>query len=201
MISAAPLAQSVAPAPPDWTLIAQTGRGDRPAFEALYKQYYPLLFRFVYRMTRRLDLVEDVINEVMLVIWQKAANTKPLARASTWILGIAHNKALQAIRQGGGNTEVIDDERDQIMEFGWSDDGTGLNELETEDLFLRALDYLSPEQRAVLEFVYYHGLHYNEIADLMKIPENTVKTRVFHARRKLRAVWSTLAGTTLAIHD
>jgi RNA polymerase sigma factor (sigma-70 family) len=175
----------------DWALIAKIGEGDRTAFERLYKRYFQYLFRFIYQLTRRFDMVEDVINEVMLVVWQKASTTIPLARASTWILGIAHHKALQAMTKSG--VVYGSDENHRGVEN--HDEGTAHDVLEADDLFARALRHLAPEHRAVLELVYHHELHYNEIALILGVPENTVKTRVFHARRKLREHWPTLVGT------
>lgn len=176
----------------DWELIRRVGTGDQAAFERLYKGYYEYLYRFVFQITRRTDCVDEVINEVMYVVWQKAATVEPRARASTWILGIAHNKALQALyRLRPVGTVALDDD-DCFLQP--SDDGAALRELETEELLFAALRALAPEQRAVMELVYYHGLHYSEIAEVIDCPENTVKTRVFHARRKLRSLWPRLTG-------
>lgn len=83
----------------DWNLIRRVGLGDQPALEQLYKQYYGGLYRFILQITRRVDYVEEVINDVMFVVWEKAPDVVPLSKASTWILGIAHNKALQALRR------------------------------------------------------------------------------------------------------
>ncbi len=168
------------------------GLGDQGAFERLYKQYYGYLYRFVYRVTRRPEFVDDVINEVMFVVWEKAAGVVPRAKASTWILGIANNKALQAVSRGrppGNGAYVGEEEAEQI-----SDDELAVRQLETDNLLFTALCSLAPEQRSVLELVYYHGLHYSEIAEVMDCPENTVKTRMFHARRRLRALWPSLMG-------
>lgn len=173
----------------DWALIARTGQGDRGAFETLYKAYFRYLFRFVYQVTRRLDLVEDVINEVMLVVWQKAATVTPLARASTWILGIAHHKALQAAAKAG---VVLGAGADPAWEDVDETDIQGAQE--ADRLFAQAMRHLSPDQRAVLELVYHHELNYPEIAEILGVPENTVKTRVFHARRRLRGLWPALSG-------
>lgn len=177
----------------DWNLIRRVGLGDQPALEQLYKQYYGGLYRFILQITRRVDYVEEVINDVMFVVWEKAPDVVPLSKASTWILGIAHNKALQALRRNRSTAgaslhegDHIDLRPDKSMSFG---------ELETKEVLFALMRKLSPEQRAVLELVYYHGLHYAEIAQVIDCPENTVKTRVFHARRKLREIWPELTGT------
>lgn len=190
-----PLSSAGAAADRDWALVRRIGQGDRAAFETLYRQYFQYLFRFIYQITRRVDLIEDVINEVMLVVWQKASVTEPLAKASTWILSIAHHKALQAVHKAGVVTGSGDGES-----FEQHDDELPAATAEADQLFARAMRHLPPEQRAVLELVYYHELHYHEIARVLDIPENTVKTRVFHARRKLREHWPTLVGRLAPEH-
>ncbi len=177
----------------DWNLIRRVGLGDQSALEQLYKQYYGGLYRFILQITRRVDYVEEVINDVMFVVWEKAADVVPLSKASTWILGIAHNKALQALRRNrntGGLTVDAGDRSDYR-----SDKDGSFGELETKEVLFALMRRLSPEQRAVLELVYYHGLHYAEIAQVIDCPENTVKTRVFHTRRKLREIWPDLTGS------
>ncbi len=81
----------------DLTCLSQIALGDRAAFERLYRRYYDRLFRFVLRVTGRMNLVEDVINDTMIVIWRKAGDYRAAARASTWIFGIAYRKALKAL--------------------------------------------------------------------------------------------------------
>ena len=177
----------------DWNLIRRVGTGDQAALERLYKQYYSGLYRFILQITQRIDYVEEVINDVMFVVWEKAAVVTPLSKASTWILGIAHNKALQALRRGrssGGVALYRERETEQIP-----GQDVSVGEMETEEVLFALMRALSPEQRAVLELVYYHGLHYAEIGQVIDCPENTVKTRVFHARRKLREIWPGLTGT------
>ncbi|MCC6709331.1 MAG: sigma-70 family RNA polymerase sigma factor [Gammaproteobacteria bacterium] len=173
----------------DWQLIERIGRGDAPAFEVFYKRYRRYLERFVYQVTRRQELVDDVINEVMLAVWQQAARTERLALASTWLLGIANFKSLQAMRKLG-----ITRGSDGSMDEGSGDDSLAQRELEQDNLLNVALRHLSPEQRAAMELVYFHGLHYQDIAKVMDCPENTVKTRIFHARKRLREVWPQLSG-------
>jgi RNA polymerase sigma-70 factor (ECF subfamily) len=176
----------------DWQLLRRVGDGDIHAFEELYRQYFDYLSRFVYQVTRRVDLIEDVVNDVMLVVWRKAAATTPRAKASTWILGIAYNVALKSCaphRAAAATAGPEEEDHDPGDESEW------LAIVEADDLLLAALDLLPTEQRAVLELVYYHGLHYREIAEVMHCPENTVKTRVFHARRKLLTHWTRLTGT------
>jgi len=176
----------------DWTLIHRIGSGEQAALEQLYQQYYSTLYRFILQITRRVDCVEEVINDVMFVVWEKAAEVVPLSKASTWILGIAHNKSLQALRRGKrADGLALDPESGADQGHG---PDVGFGQVETEEVLFALMRVLSPEQRAVLELVYYHGLHYSEIARVIDCSENTVKTRVFHARKKLRRIWPELTG-------
>lgn len=157
---------------------------DENALELLYHEYYPRLFRFIGRMTWREDLIEEVINDVMYTVWEKAATYHHQCRLSTWIFGIAYNKARQALRSVKHFSEDSLDEMDvDRLEFGAHD--SSLAQLEMRDFLESGFRMLSIEQRAVIELTYFEGLHYSEIALLMDCPENTVKTRMHHARKIL----------------
>jgi len=174
----------------DWALIRRIGDGDEAALERLYKRYYAILYRFVLRVTRRPECCEEVVNDVMYIVWQKAAATTPLSRASTWILGIAHKRALKAIERHGRDSFAVNDS--EALDSIATDDMTEV--VSTTSLAEKAFALLTPEQRAVMELVYYHGLPYQDIAVALECPENTVKTRMFHARKRLRVFWPELTG-------
>ena len=171
--------------PPDdeLALLRRVAAKDRKAFEALYHLYYRRLFSYVLKLTRKADLVEEVVNDVMLAIWSHAPGFDGRSRASTWIFGIAYHKALKALARrppagedgAGGPEPVAADEPESLA---------ARRELAT--VLGRALHALSPEQRAVVELTYYYGLAYTEIAEIVGCPVNTVKTRMFHARRRLK---------------
>ncbi|MGI0016522.1 MAG: RNA polymerase sigma factor [Nitrososphaera sp.] len=174
----------------DADLIRRIGAGDQQAFEQLYNRYYHYLFRFIYRMTRRLESTEEIINDVMLVVWEKAANLELTSRASTWILSIAYRKSLKLLDQYQANyadVSIQDIEPDLP-----SDDEATMEQLELTDWVLVALESLSREQRTVVELAYFHGMRYSDIAQVMGCPESTVKTRMFHARKKLRSLLPSL---------
>lgn len=168
----------------DAALIIRICNADENALELLYHIYYQRLFRFIARITWREDLIEEVINDVMYIVWEKAATYNHQCQLSTWIFGIAYNKARQALRNAGNLKEDSLDEMEVDSElFGTVD--AGLKQLETTDWLESAFKVLSPDQRAVIELTYFQGLHYSEIALLMDCPENTVKTRMHHARKIL----------------
>lgn len=161
---------------PEGELLERIACGDEAALEDLYRVWYPRLTRFVLRIVRDPGLVEEVINDVFLVVWRSAAGFRGDSHASTWILGIAYRRALKAAkRRREGPAEVA--------ERADAADTAGVR-LDLEGCLAR----LNPEQRATVELTYYFGYSYREIAEIMKCPENTVKTRMFHARRALRSL-------------
>lgn len=169
----------------EFELLRRVAEKDRTAFEELYHRYYPRLFAYVFRLTRRADLVEEVLNDTMLAIWTHAPRFAGRSRPSTWIFGIGHHKALKALarpRLGQGEEPR---EGDAIEPHG---PDTVLDRRELKSLLGRALRLLSPEQRAVVELTYFHEFSYQEIAEILDCPVNTVKTRMFHARRRLRGL-------------
>jgi len=171
----------------DADLIMRLCEQDEQALELLYRHYYSRLFRFIGRVTRREDAIDEIINDVMYVVWEKAESYNQQCRPSTWIFGIAYNKARQFIRDAGSNdTESLDEMDGDSLLF--AENACSLKQLEMTDWLESALDTLSPEQRAVMELTYFQGLHYSEIAVLMECPENTVKTRMHHARKKLAVI-------------
>ncbi|MFO1417506.1 MAG: RNA polymerase sigma factor [Methylotetracoccus sp.] len=173
----------------DLELLRKICAADHQAFEQLYKRYYQRLFRFAYRVLRRLESIEEIINDVMYVVWRRAASFNPQGRVSTWIFGIAYRKCLKASVSGNSSEHVPLDDAEDTMPA--QIDG-GLRDLEIEDWLSVAFSKLPADQRAVLELTYHQGLHYGEIAEIMQCPENTVKTRMFHARRKIKALFPDL---------
>ena len=166
-------------------MLAQVVGRDKGAFEALYRCYHPRLRRFIERVTHRPQMVEEILNETMLVVWRKAHTYNRQSKVSTWIFGIAFRKALKALKR-----------LDEPVEYDPAEDpgcvGPGLEgELmrkEVSAVVGRAVATLSAEHRAVVELTYYQGCGYREIAQILSCPVDTVKTRMFYARRRLRAV-------------
>jgi RNA polymerase sigma-70 factor (ECF subfamily) len=169
----------------DLALLERIGRGDRAALRELYDSYYHALLRFMQRITRSLELAQEGVNDVMLTVWRNSASFAGRSSVSTWIMGIAYHKALKA----------LDSRRRWSSRFGYHiDDFEDRAEIavdpdEQRDLrqaLQKALDTLSPAQRAVVELTYFGDYAYDEIASIMGCNVNTVKTRMFYARLKLR---------------
>lgn len=172
------------------TLLRRVGARDRKAFEALYHQYYRRLFSYLLKVMRRTDLVEEVLNDVMLAIWKGASGFDGRSRPSTWIFGIAYHKALKAMARRApaaqGYQEPGDPEREPAEPVDHDEPESLLARRELASVLGQALRALPAEQRTVVELTYYYGLPYQEIAEIMGCPVNTVKTRMFHARRRLK---------------
>jgi RNA polymerase sigma-70 factor (ECF subfamily) len=158
---------------------------DVNAFETLYRAYRPRLIRFIGGLARQPMLVEEVLDDTMMVVWHKAYTYNHTAKVSTWIFAIAYRQTLKALRR-----------TDDRLQFG-DEQGEGLTapgpdvELQQRELHKHlgdALAGLSIEQRAVIELTYYLGYACREIAEIMGCPVDTVKTRMFYARRKLKTL-------------
>jgi RNA polymerase sigma-70 factor (ECF subfamily) len=173
-------------------LIARICNADEKALELLYHHYYARLFRFIARITRNRGCIDEVINDVMYVVWLKASSYNYQCQPSTWIFGIAYNKARQASAIENSKVEEFLDDLDNDSLFP-EDTKSELQQLEINNWLETALETLSIEQRAVIELTYFEGLHYSEIAELMECPENTVKTRMHYARKKLARVLKNIA--------
>ena len=166
----------------DEDLLRRIGAGERAAFETLYRCYFVRLARFLQRVLRRSPAIEEVINDTMYVVWHRAQHYSARSKVSTWIFGIAYRKALKALAR---TDEPVDFDPTQHA----ADDATtdqAILQTEWRLVLERALAKLSPEQRAVVELTYYHGCPYREIAEILGCPVETVKTRMFYARRRLR---------------
>jgi RNA polymerase sigma-70 factor (ECF subfamily) len=167
----------------DARLISQVTGGDRHAFEALYRGYFPRLTRFLNGMTRSVQLIEEIVNDTMLVVWQKADRYDGSCKVSTWIFAIAYRKACKAIK---GLDEPVDADPDLFEGDAGCEPDHELDLQRLQRAVGAALDDLPAVQRAVVNLTYHHEMGYADIAAIMDCPVNTVKTRMFHARRRLR---------------
>lgn len=181
-------------APVDETeLLERIADGDREAFERLYKVYYPRLFGYLFRILRRVGAVEEVLNDVMLAVWKQAGQFRGDSRVSTWIFGIAYRQAMRSTRRSRSQPILVQPE-DPLAAVESDDAEQHAIERDLRLSLAKALERLSLEHRAVVELTYYYGYSYAEIGSIVGCPENTVKTRMFHARRKLRRLVPELAA-------
>jgi RNA polymerase sigma-70 factor (ECF subfamily) len=170
-------------------LLERVKARDVDAFERLYRIYQPRLARFLINLLKRPQLVEEVLDDTMMVVWQTAGSFRGTSKLSTWVFAIAYRKALKA------RSRWPDPVEDEGRDTRASNDPGPDKELERSRIrnaLVSAMAKLSAEQRAVVDLTYFHGLGYREIAEILSCPVDTVKTRMFHARRRLK---QTLSGT------
>jgi len=166
----------------DLTLLHRIVAKDRQAFETLYYRYARRLYGYLAKLLTQPEVIEEVVDDVMFVVWQQAARFDHTSRLSTWIFGIAYHKALKARARAGHTPPTVPAEEPQESPEG------AMTRHELRATVVQALDTLSPQHRAIVELAFYHEHSYQEIAVMTGCPVNTVKTRMLHARQRLAQV-------------
>lgn len=169
-------------------LLQRVRGGDRAAFADLYRLYHPRLHGYLQRLLRDPASVEEVLDDVMFVVWNDAHKFRGASAVSSWIFGIAYRKALTAMRAERRYQAPLD--------RGTDADDIAAGTTRHRDWIGAALRQLSPDHRQVVELTYFSGFSYEEIAAIANCPVNTVKTRMFHARRRMKVLLPALAGHT-----
>lgn len=168
-------------------LIRRVAAGDRRAFEALYRLYHPRLTRFLFGMLRKPELVEEVLNDTLIAVWRRPDSYNGSSKLSTWIFAIAFRMALKARSR---LDEPVEDKEADSRPSEEAGPEQQLGRRQAQDVLREALGSLSPDHRTVVDLTYFHEFGYREIAEIMDCPVDTVKTRMFHARRNLRNLLS-----------
>ncbi len=163
----------------DAALLRRIAEGERAAFEMLFRRFQPRLQGFVRRITGDPSLAEEISDDVMMTVWQNAVRFEFRSRPSTWIFGIAYRSAANALRR----RRRVDSE--PRLPVDATTDTSG--QVEAAQWLEAAFARLSDDHRHVMELTIIHGFSYEEIAQITACPVNTVKTRMFHARRRLQA--------------
>jgi len=167
----------------DETLIGQIASGDKLAMRALFARHQTRVFRFLCGIVRDQSAAEDLLNDVFIDIWRQAGRFEGRSSVSTWMLAIARFKALSSLRR---HREAAIDEETAAEIPDLADDPEVVAQKQDKGAILRAcLAGLSPEHREIVDLVYYQEKSVEECAVIVDIPENTVKTRLFHARKRL----------------
>jgi len=165
--------------------IAQIARGDRGAFERLYGAYQRPLFRYFLHFVHTVEVAEELTDDVLVEVWKNAARFHGKSKPSVWVFGIAYHKAMDALRRR--RPPVVDIHAIESV----PDEQRGTPETAALRDSVRgevaaALATLSAEHRAVLVLTFGHGYGYAEIAQVVGCPVNTVKTRMFYAKKRLK---------------
>ena len=157
-------------------LLARVARRDESSFQQLYEEFAKRVFRYALTLLQDQHLAEEVVQETMITVWSKASTYSGGSRVSTWIFGIARHKAYDILRsekkgaRTTGGPIIIDDPAPAV---------------EREERVLAAINDLPPDQREIVFLTFYENLPYKTIANLLEIPEGTVKSRMYHAKKKL----------------
>ena len=167
----------------DEVLIGRIASGDRLAMQVLFARHHLRVYRFVLRLVRDESAAEDLISEVFLDVWRQADRFEGRSAVSTWLLAIARFKALSALRRKPD--ENLDDEAAEAIEDTSDDPEAALAKKDKGAVIRKCLAGLSAEHREIIDLVYYHEKSVEEVAVIVGIPEATVKTRMFYARKKL----------------
>jgi RNA polymerase sigma-70 factor, ECF subfamily len=164
----------------DNALLALIASGDTMAFETLYLAHHNRVARFLSRFIRIKENIEEVVDDTFMVVWRNARDFRHASRVSTWIMGIGYRTALKSMRGAKSHFALQDvDERTE-------DRSDHAVDCELKDWLQKGLDRLPLEQRLIIELAYGLGHSVEEIAAITSSPIGTVKTRMFHAREKLR---------------
>ena len=151
--------------------------------QVLFARHHVRVYRFVLRLVRNEATAEDLISEVFLDVWRQAAKFEGRSAVSTWILSMARFKALSSLRRR--TEEALDDETAGTIEDTDDDPETALAKKDKGAALRQCLERLSAEHREIVDLVYYHEKSVAEVSSIVGIPEATVKTRMFYARKKL----------------
>lgn len=164
--------------------LEKVANGDRQAIGVLYQRHHKRVFHFIQRFVNDPQMAEDLANDVFIEVWQKAPTYEGRSKVSSWLLGVARYKALSEVRKRkpvhSKSDEILDsledDADDPEMVSQKRDKGAAIK---------RCMAALSRDHRVILELIYYHEKSIDEVAEILDIPKNTVKTRTFHARKQL----------------
>ena len=167
----------------DEMLVEGIAEGGRTAMHILYCRHHIRVYRFVLRIVRDTTMAEDLVSQVFLDVWRTAGQFEGRSQVSTWLLSIARFKALTALRQ----RRHEDIEQEDVLEIADEADTpeTSLDRSKTSAILRACVAKLSPAHREIINLVYYHEKSVEEAGEIIEIPQSTVKTRMFYARKQL----------------
>ncbi len=169
----------------EWELLKQIARQDRLAFSELFELYHARLFKFVYRLTHSHSVSDELVNDIMLLVWRKAGTFRGSSKVSTWIFGIAYRQSLRRMSRDKSKLFQSIDTVEPLVQDG--------DRAEIENWVRQGLNALPAAQRITAVLVFYLGLTYEEVSEVTGSPVGTVKTRMFYVRQKLREILPAIA--------
>ena len=167
----------------DESLIHSIARGDRRAMQVLFARHNVRVYRFVMRLMGDAALAEDLVSEVFLEVWRKAGRFEGRSQVSTWLLAIARYKAISQVRNR--SVDQLDEQMAQTIEDPSDNPEEIMAKRDRGAMMRKCLEQLSSAHREIIDLIYYHEKSMQEVAHIMQIPEGTVRTRMFYARKQL----------------
>ena len=168
-------------------LLGRIERADEAAFRELYRAFSRRLYAYVLRQLGDPAQAEEIVADTLYEVWRRPATFRGDSQFSTWLIGIARNKVLMAFRSR--KPDAIHDDIADVAEIVAADDPSAfeiLAQQQRHEGVRRCMDKLSSDHRECVHLVFYEGMSLAEVAAVQVCPENTVKTRLFHARQKLK---------------
>jgi RNA polymerase sigma-70 factor (ECF subfamily) len=172
----------------DRQLIARIADRDQAALRLLVGRHQLRVYRFLLRIVRNEAVAEELTNEVFMEVWRNAPRFEGNSTPQTWVLSIAHNRAVSSLRKR--REESWDEERAQAIADEGDDPEVAAQKRDKGALMRRCMDALSAEHREIIDLVYYHEKSIDEVAEVIGVPSNTVKTRMFYARKRIAEMMS-----------
>lgn len=172
------------------TLLNQIAAGNDKAIETLYRHYHRPLFAFVRHLINADEAADDIVHDTFMAVWKNPLNFNGRSKFFTWLCAIAKNKTLDHQRKIQRHQrlpidEWDDDLADTAADASWDVQGH-FEDIELNEIMQGCIDALPLPQREATYWVYYQDLRLEEVARLQNSPANTIKTRLLHARSKLR---------------
>jgi RNA polymerase sigma-70 factor, ECF subfamily len=167
----------------DEALVLAIATGDKQALQVLFGRHNVRVYRFVLRFLNDEAAAEDLVSEVFFDVWRQANRFEARSQVSTWLLAIARNKALSALRRR--STEELDDEVAEFIEDPADSPEVTMQKKQRSSILAECLTQLSAAHREIIDLVYYHEKSIDEVAEIIGVPQNTVKTRMFYARKRI----------------
>jgi RNA polymerase sigma-70 factor (ECF subfamily) len=167
----------------DQTLVGLIAHGDKNAMQVLFGRYNVRVFRFLMRFVDGEATAEDLVSEVFIEVWRNAGQFEARSQVATWLLSIARHKALSALRRRV--TDELDEDVIEFIEDPSDDPEVAMQKTERSEILRDCLTQLSPAHREIIDLVYYHERTIDDVAEIIGVPQNTVKTRMFYARKRI----------------
>jgi RNA polymerase sigma-70 factor (ECF subfamily) len=167
----------------DEALVALIAQRDKRALQSLYSRHHVRVYRFALRFLNDEAAAEDTVSEVFIDVWRQAERFEGRSQVTTWLLAIARNKALSVLRRR--SAEELDDEVAEFIEDPSDNPEIAMQKTQRASMLQDCLTQLSPAHREIVDLVYYHEKTVEEVAAIIDVPTNTVKTRMFYARKRI----------------